>query len=105
MFQQTSKDRSLRQLLQLDRVHLVGAAEGCGLLMLVLVIGEARFYRCDFGKEKYMLKDPFLNEGFVPDLMWFVGVFDVYDREETKGEELGVYDPNDPSDREVLIKK
>ncbi|WP_347901450.1 hypothetical protein [Pseudomonas purpurea] len=52
-----------------------------------------------------MLKDPFLNESFQPDLMWFVGVFDVYDREETLGAELEVYDPNDPGDRVELIKK
>lgn len=52
-----------------------------------------------------MLKDPYLNERFEPDLMWFVGVLDVYDREETKGVELGAYNPNDASDREVLIRK
>lgn len=52
-----------------------------------------------------MLTDPFLNELFVPDLMWFVGVFDVYDREETKGVELGSYNPNDEVDRSVLIAK
>ncbi|KQT67187.1 MULTISPECIES: hypothetical protein [Pseudomonas] len=52
-----------------------------------------------------MLKDPFLNEPFEPDLMWFVGVFDVYDREETKGVELEIYDPNDRADRSVLITK
>ena len=52
-----------------------------------------------------MLKDPFVNERFEPDLMWFVGVFDVYDREESKGVELEVYDPNDQADRNILIKK
>ncbi|WP_064594561.1 hypothetical protein [Pseudomonas sp. DR 5-09] len=52
-----------------------------------------------------MLKDPYLNEEFEPDLMWFIGVFDVYDREETRGAELEVYNPNDSTDRELLIRK
>lgn len=52
-----------------------------------------------------MLLDPFLNEEFRPDLMWFIGVFGVYDREETLGAELEVYDPNDSGDRAELIKK
>lgn len=52
-----------------------------------------------------MLKDPYLDEKFEPDLMWFIGVFDVYDREETRGAELEVYNPNDSVDRELLIRK
>ncbi|MGE8097457.1 hypothetical protein [Pseudomonas fluorescens] len=52
-----------------------------------------------------MLRDPFLNEEFEPDLMWFIGVFDVYDREETLGAELEVYDPDNATDRAVLISK
>lgn len=52
-----------------------------------------------------MLRDPFLGEKFEPDLMWFIGVLDVYDREETYGAELVVYDPNDRDDRVELIKK
>jgi len=52
-----------------------------------------------------MLKDPFVNEKFEPDLMWFIGVFNIYDQEETFGVELEKYDPNKKSDREVLIKK
>ncbi|MNR46473.1 hypothetical protein D3C85_1654420 [compost metagenome] len=52
-----------------------------------------------------MLRDPFLNEEFQPNLMWFIGVFDVYDREETKGAELGVFNPNDRFDRAELIKR
>lgn len=52
-----------------------------------------------------MLKDPYLNEEFVPDLMWFVGQFDVYDREETRGAILGAYDPNNHRDRVELIIK
>ncbi|WP_232917018.1 MULTISPECIES: hypothetical protein [Pseudomonas] len=52
-----------------------------------------------------MLKNPFLDVEFVPDLMWFIGQFDVYDREETKGAELAVYNPDDECDREKLIVK
>ncbi|WP_223505400.1 hypothetical protein [Pseudomonas sp. GL-RE-29] len=52
-----------------------------------------------------MLLDPFVNEQFEPDLMWFIGGFNVYDREETRGVELEIYDPNNKSDRAELIKK
>lgn len=52
-----------------------------------------------------MLRDPFLNEEFQPDLMWFIGVFDVYDREETRGAELEVFNPNDRIHRAELIKR
>ncbi|WP_449441270.1 hypothetical protein [Pseudomonas migulae] len=52
-----------------------------------------------------MLRDPFLDEKFDPNLMWFVGVFGVYDREETLGVELEVYDPNNKYDRTELIRK
>lgn len=52
-----------------------------------------------------MLKDPYLNECFKPRFTWFIGVFDVYDREETRGLELGVYNPNVADDREQLIRK
>ncbi|WP_434558179.1 hypothetical protein [Pseudomonas sp. Z4-20] len=52
-----------------------------------------------------MLKHPFLKEKFVPDLMWFVGQFDVYDREETRGATLEVYNPDDESDRWELINR
>jgi hypothetical protein len=52
-----------------------------------------------------MLQDPFLDEEFQPDLMWFIGVFGVYDREETLGAELEIYDPNNNDDRAELIRK
>jgi hypothetical protein len=50
-----------------------------------------------------MLRDPFMDRNFEPDLMWFIGVFDVYDREETRGEELEVFNPNNQVERETLI--
>jgi hypothetical protein len=52
-----------------------------------------------------MLKDPYLSQEFEPGLTWFIGVFDVYDREETRGLELEVYNPNDSTDRELLVRK
>lgn len=52
-----------------------------------------------------MLKNPYINKKFEPGLSWFVGVLDVYDREETKGVELAAYNPNNARDREVLIRK
>ena len=52
-----------------------------------------------------MLRDPYVNTEFEPDLMWFIGVFNVYDREETLGHELYVYNPNNFADRQELIRK
>ncbi|WP_455883644.1 hypothetical protein [Pseudomonas putida] len=42
---------------------------------------------------------------FNASLYYFVGIFDIYDREETKGVELSRYDPNKKEDRERLIRK
>ncbi|WP_104910992.1 hypothetical protein [Pseudomonas sp. LG1D9] len=42
---------------------------------------------------------------FDASLNYFVGAFDIYDQEETKGVELSKYDPNSPKDREELIIK
>lgn len=50
-----------------------------------------------------MLRDPFVNENFEPNLMWFIGAFNVYDREETRGEELEAFNPDNHLDREILI--
>lgn len=52
-----------------------------------------------------MLRDPFVDAKFEPDLMWFIGVFNVYDREETLGEELEVFNPDNQFDREILINR
>lgn len=52
-----------------------------------------------------MLMHPFINEEFVPDLTWFIGRFDVYDREETLGAILEVYNPENKRDRSELIVK
>ena len=42
---------------------------------------------------------------FDASLRYFVGAFDIYDREETKGKELYAYNPNNEEDREHLIIK
>ncbi|WP_448106089.1 hypothetical protein [Pseudomonas azerbaijanoccidentalis] len=52
-----------------------------------------------------MLIDPGAEEPYFPMLSYFLGCFDIYDREETLGGELEKYDPNDPADRETLILK
>ncbi|WP_367372344.1 hypothetical protein [Pseudomonas lini] len=52
-----------------------------------------------------MLIDPGSGQPYIPALSYFLGCFDIYDREETLGEELEEFDPNDPSDREELILK
>lgn len=52
-----------------------------------------------------MLMHPYLDVPYNPQLKHFLGGFDIYDREETLGSELAEYDPECPSDREVLISK
>ena len=47
--------------------------------------------------------DPSTGQPYVPTPAYFLGCFDIYDREETLGEELEKFDPNNPVDREVLI--
>lgn len=52
-----------------------------------------------------MLVDPGAGQPYIPTPSYFLGRFDIYDREETQGEELEGFDPNDPTDREALILK
>jgi hypothetical protein len=40
---------------------------------------------------------------FDASLSYFVGIFDIYDREETKGKTLTQFNPNENEDREALI--
>ncbi|WP_371858258.1 hypothetical protein [Pseudomonas sp. ERMR1:02] len=49
--------------------------------------------------------DPESGEPYIPTPSYFLGCFDIYDREETLGEELEKFDPNNVEDREVLILK
>ena len=52
-----------------------------------------------------MFIDPGTGQPYIPTPSYFLGCFDIYDREETLGEELEGFDPNDPTDREELILK
>lgn len=52
-----------------------------------------------------MLIDPGTEQPYVPTPSYFLGCFDIYDREETRGAELEAFNPNDPVDREALILK
>ncbi|MBO1542105.1 hypothetical protein [Pseudomonas sp. OA65] len=47
--------------------------------------------------------DPSTGQPYIPTPAYFLSCFDIYDREETLGEELEKYDPNSPADREILI--
>ncbi|WLG93724.1 hypothetical protein [Pseudomonas sp. FP198] len=50
-----------------------------------------------------MLIDPGTRLPYTPTPSYFLGCLDIYDREETLGEELQKYDPNRPIDRKILI--
>jgi len=52
-----------------------------------------------------MLMHPYLDVPYRPRLSHFLGGFDIYDREESLGETLAAYDPEDPSDRSILISR
>ena len=43
------------------------------------------------------------GQPYVPAPSYFLGCFDIYDREETLGVELGAFNPNNARDRELLI--
>ncbi len=49
--------------------------------------------------------DPDNGTPYIPTLHYFLGGFDIYDREETLGEELSSYNPDIQSDRHELIKR
>jgi hypothetical protein len=42
---------------------------------------------------------------YTPTPSYFLGCFDIYDREESLGVELEKFDPNEPADREILVVK
>jgi hypothetical protein len=52
-----------------------------------------------------MLKWPMYDLPFEPTLLYWLGGISIFDREETLGEALWVYNPNESSDREVIIKE
>lgn len=53
-----------------------------------------------------MLHDPnFPNEAFSPSPVFFINRFDIFDREETLGEELAQYDPMKYEDIDALMRE
>src|ERR1700712_5200715 len=50
-----------------------------------------------------MFIDPGTMKPYLPTPTYFLACFDVYDREETLGEELETFNPDDSDDREKLI--
>lgn len=52
-----------------------------------------------------MFIDPGTSKPYLPTPAYFLCCFDIYDREETLGEELERYDPDIAEDREKLIKE
>ncbi|WP_321354750.1 hypothetical protein [Pseudomonas extremaustralis] len=51
-----------------------------------------------------MLKSPFSDRPFTPTISYILVALSIYDLEETKGEALWKYDPNDIDEREIIIK-
>ena len=52
-----------------------------------------------------MFIDTGTGQPYIPTPSYFLGCFDIYDQEETLGEELERFNPNDAADREELILK
>ncbi|MFC6337893.1 hypothetical protein GIR22_19635 [Pseudomonas sp. CCM 7891] len=51
-----------------------------------------------------MLKSPFVDAPYIPKISYILGALSIYDLEDTVGEELRKYDPNDAIAREKLIR-
>ena len=51
-----------------------------------------------------MLRNPFVDKDFEPTLLYWLGGISIFDREETLGEALWVYNPNENADREKIIR-
>lgn len=52
-----------------------------------------------------MLKSPFTDALFTPKISYILAALSIYDLEETKGEALWKFDPNNPTDREIIVKE
>jgi len=50
-----------------------------------------------------MLKCPFMDAPYIPNISHFLGALSIYDLENTIGRELWKYDPNNEEDREKII--
>ena len=52
-----------------------------------------------------MLTHPYVDTPYEPQLSYILAGISIYDREETLGEALWVYNPNKQEDREEIIRK
>lgn len=50
-----------------------------------------------------MLKSPFMDIPYTPTVSHVIGALSIYDLEDTVGEALWKYDPNNEKDREIII--
>jgi hypothetical protein len=55
--------------------------------------------------EQMKLKYPYSNIDFVASPAYFIGCFDIYDREETLGEYLNQFNPNDKNQLEQILNE
>ncbi|AZE89800.1 hypothetical protein [Pseudomonas orientalis] len=51
-----------------------------------------------------MLKSPFRDTPFTPKISYILAALSIYDLEETKGEALWKYNPNNSKEREIIIR-
>lgn len=51
-----------------------------------------------------MLKAPFIDTPYTPNISYILGALSIYDLENTVGKELREYDPNNTQEREKIIK-
>ena len=51
-----------------------------------------------------MLKAPFTDTPYTPNISYILGALSIYDLENTVGKELRAYDPNNKQEREKIIR-
>ncbi|MBH3422913.1 MULTISPECIES: hypothetical protein [Pseudomonas] len=51
-----------------------------------------------------MLKAPFIDTPYIPNISHILGALSIYDLENTVGKELRAYDPNNKQEREKIIR-
>lgn len=56
-----------------------------------------------FQSEQPILKSPFMDIPYAPSISHILGALSIYDLEDTVGEALWKYDPNDEKQRETII--
>ncbi len=61
--------------------------------------------RLAYSKKLGELEHPILDQPYIPNIESFLGGIEIYDREETLGEELWLLDPNSAHDRRIIIRE